>query len=103
VADIEGMTIAYGSGTSGYLIVSSQGDSTLAVYDRATGAFVKSFTVAGSGTVDGVSDTDGVDVVTASAGPGFEHGLLVVHDGTNTGGTYSNLKYVPLEQVVTMQ
>jgi len=101
VADIEGMSIAYGSGGSGYLFVSSQGDSTIAVYDRAgNNSFVKKFKVVANGTIDGVTGTDGLDVTTLNAGPKFEQGLLVVHDQSNTGGTSSNLKYVPLSAVV---
>ena len=101
VADIEGMAIAYGPGGSGHLLVSSQGDSRIAVYERGgSHAFVRSFRVGGSGDVDAVSGTDGLDVTTADAGPGFEHGLLVVHDGANDGGRTSNLKLVPLQQVV---
>ena len=30
-------------------------------------------------------------------GPGFPRGALVVHDGSNTGGATSNLKYIPLQ------
>ncbi|MBA4103200.1 MAG: 3-phytase, partial [Arthrobacter sp.] len=34
------------------------------------------------------------------AGPQFEQGLLVVHDEENSGGTTSNLKYIPLDSVL---
>ena len=99
-ADVEGLTIAYGPGGTGYLFASSQGDSTVVMYDRVSGAFVRKFNVGGSGTVDAVTSTDGIDVTTRSAGPGFEAGLLVVHDQTNTGAVNSNLKYVPLAQLL---
>lgn len=56
VADIEGMSIEYGANGSGHLFVSSQGDSTIAVYDRTGGnSFVKKFTVGANGTLDGVT------------------------------------------------
>lgn len=101
VADIEGMSIAYGENGSGKLFVSSQGDSTIAVYDRAgSNPFIKKFRVGSNGTIDAVTGTDGIDVTTLNAGPQFEQGLLVVHDETNTGGTTSNLKYVPLNAVI---
>jgi 3-phytase len=101
VADIEGMSIAYGADGSGKLFVSSQGDSTIAVYDRAgSNPFIKKFRVGSNGTIDAVTGTDGIDVTTLNAGPQFEQGLLVVHDETNTGGTTSNLKYVPLSAVL---
>lgn len=100
-ADIEGMSIAYGAGGAGYLFVSSQGNSTIAVYERSgSNAFLKSFSVGASGSVDAVTGTDGLDVTTQDAGPQFEQGLLVVHDEDNSGGTTSNLKYVPLSSVL---
>ncbi|MGA8994218.1 MAG: phytase [Nocardioidaceae bacterium] len=98
-ADIEGMTIAYGSGGSGYLVVSSQGDSTIALYDRAGHEFVRTVRLVANGGIDAVTESDGLDVTTLNAGPGFEGGLLVVHDGSNADGTTSNLKYVPWSAV----
>lgn len=101
VADIEGMSIAYGANGAGYLFVSSQGNSTIAIYDRAgSNQYIKSFSLAANGTIDAVTGTDGVDVTSLNAGPQFEEGLLVVHDDANTGGTTSNLKYVPLSSVL---
>ncbi len=100
-ADIEGMAIAYGADGSGYLIVSSQGDSTIAVYGReGDNPFIKRVKIVGSGSVDAVSGTDGLDVTARNAGPGFEEGLLVVHDESNRGGRTSNLKYVSLSAVL---
>jgi 3-phytase len=100
-ADIEGMAIAYGADGSGYLIVSSQGDSTIAVYGReADNPFIKRVKIIASGSVDAVSGTDGLDVTAQNAGEGFEEGLLVVHDESNRGGRTSNLKYVSLSAVL---
>ena len=101
VADVEGMAVAAGPGDAGYLLVSSQGDSRIAVYRRGgRNAFVARFGVEGARGVDKVTDSDGLDVTTSSAGPGFEDGLLVVHDGHNTGGNVSNLKYVRFADVL---
>lgn len=101
VADIEGMSIAYGANGSGHLFVSSQGDSSVAVYDRAAGNnFIKSVKIGANATIDEVTGTDGLDVTSMNAGPQFEQGLLVVHDESNTGGSTSNLKYVPLSSVL---
>ncbi len=101
VADIEGLSIAYGADESGYLFVSSQGDSTIAIYDRArNNSFVKKVTVVANGDIDAVTGTDGLDVTSLNVGPQFEDGLLVVHDDDNSGGSTSNLKYVPLASVV---
>ena len=101
VADIEGMSISYGADGSGYLIVSSQGDSTIAIYDRAgSNRFIKKVRVVSNGSIDAVTGTDGLDVTSRNVGPGFERGLLVVHDEANAGGATSNLKYVPLAEVL---
>ena len=103
VADVEGLTLAYGANGTGYLLASSQGDSAIAIYERAGGnAFVKRFSVAGNSGIDAVSETDGIDVTSANAGPGFEHGLLVAHDAANSGARTSNLKYVPLNQILDL-
>ncbi len=101
--DIEGMSLAYGPNGTGYLFVSRQSNSTYALYRReGSNAFVKTFTVGASGTIDAVSGTDGLDVLNANLGSAFPKGLLVVHDTSNSGGTTSNLKFVPLQLIVDM-
>lgn len=97
VADLEGVALAKGAGTTGYLVVSIQSESRFVTYDRETNAFLQSFRVGAGGAIDTVTQTDGLDISTASLGPGFSSGALVVHDGSNTGGESSNLKYIPLE------
>jgi 3-phytase len=97
VMDLEGVSLAKGPGTAGYLVLSLQGDSRFVTYDRETNAFLKEFTVGSNGGIDAVSQTDGLDLCTSDLGPGFPRGALVVHDGSNTGGATSNLKYIPLQ------
>jgi 3-phytase len=98
-ADVEGATI-YDAGTgTGYLIVSSQGSSSFAVYDRAAdNAYIGSFEVAGDG--DGVSETDGIDVTSTPLGSEYPQGLLVVHDSSNSGASASNYKFVGWHEIV---
>jgi 3-phytase len=94
VADIEGLAIYYRGDGSGYLIASSQGDDSYAIYERASPhRFVGRFQVV-AGVVDGVSHTDGLDVVSVYVGPTLTGGLLVVQDDSNTGGN-QNFKLVP--------
>jgi 3-phytase len=91
--DVEGLTIYYGQ-TARYLLASSQGnahgdqpspdvfDDTYAVFEiNADGSLTPrgSLLVTGSGAIDGVQGSDGADVI-ATALPGFEEGLWVVHD-----------------------
>jgi VCBS repeat-containing protein len=100
-ADVEGLTIYYGSNGSGYLIASSQGSSTFAVYDRATSAYLGSFSVGATATIDKVTETDGIDVTNVPLGPGFSQGLLVVHDHYNQANQGTNFKLVAWDDLAS--
>lgn len=100
--DAEGVTIFYGPGESGYLIVSSQGSNDYNVYRRAGGnEFIGKFAIVQSPAgIDGTSDTDGIDVTSVSLGPAFPHGVFVAQDGKNTSPEAAqNFKVVPWEAV----
>ncbi|MGW7454799.1 phytase [Streptomyces sp. NPDC054787] len=93
-ADVEGLTLwrdPEHPGHGGYLLASSQGDDTFAVFDRERGnAFVRSFRIAAGtrpGAPDGSEVCDGAAVMSAPLGTKFPNGLLVVQDGSNTPGT----------------
>ena len=89
-----------------YLLASSQGNKTIALFNRqAPHQYINSFTVADGG-IDGVKETDGMMVVNADLGKGFSQGVLVMQDGDNqarsTQGVKANqqrestnFKYVP--------
>nr|WP_256557558.1 phytase [Lentzea sp. HUAS12] len=107
-ADVEGLTIYNREDGKGYLIASSQGDSTYAVYDRKpANTYIGSFKVGGSATIDSTENTDSLFVTNLAVGD-FEHGLLLVQDGNDTpdilGGDgevreSTNFKFVPWENV----
>jgi len=100
VADVEGVTIAYGPNGTGYLIVSSQGNHTYVVYKReGDNEYVKTFRVSPRDGVDGSEETDGIDVFVGNLGPQFPHGVFVAHDGYNDKGN-QNFKLVPLERIL---
>ena len=95
-ADVEGTTIYPTGRRSGYLIVSSQGDSRFYVYDRRTNRPLSSFEVVDGPRTDGVQHSDGA-AVTAEPLPGFPRGLLVLHDGENTpdqGRVSTDFKFI---------
>lgn len=98
VEDVEGVSIWVGPRGAGYLIVSAQGDSRFNVHERAAPfVFRGSFRVVdnASRTIDGVSETDGVEVSSVAMGPRFPRGLLVLQDGENTlPAETQNFKYV---------
>jgi 3-phytase len=101
-ADVEGMSIYYGPNGTGYLIASSQGDSTYALYDRADdNDYIGSFRIVDGNGIDGASSTDGLDVTNVPLNVKFPKGMLVVHDGNNTDGTTSNFKFISWDDIAT--
>jgi 3-phytase len=102
-ADIEGVGIWAGTDGKGYLVVSNQGADNYAVYRReGDNAFVGLFHIVADPDrgMDGASETDGLDVVSAPLGPQFPDGLLVVQDGRNLSPRErQNYKYVSWRDV----
>ncbi|WP_432009986.1 phytase [Streptomyces cucumeris] len=84
-ADAEGVTVYHAKDGKGYVLASSQGDSTFAVYRRdGDNAWVGSFTVADSPATDGVQHSDGSTVVNVPLGERFPQGMWVSQDGEAT-------------------
>lgn len=101
-ADAEGVTIYYGAGDQGYLLVSSQGSNDYNVYRRdGDNAFIGKFAIlAEKRGIDGTSDTDGIDVTGAPLGSAFPHGVFIAQDGDNTApDAAQNFKLVPWERI----
>ncbi len=102
-ADVEGIAIYYGPGGAGYLLVSNQGADNYALYQRhGENRFVGLFHVIADDAsgVDGISETDGLDVSSAYLGAGFPHGLFVAQDGRNIApAERQNFKLVPWERI----
>lgn len=99
-ADVEGMSIYYTSTDVGYLIVSSQGSDIFAVYKREdNNDYLGSFKIIANGSIDAVTDSDGVDVTNLPLGTRFPLGLFIAHDHSNAGAIDSNHKYVPWERI----
>lgn len=83
VYDIEGLTIYYAAEGKGYLIASSQGNNSYALYNRGeTNEYLFSFRIT-KGDKDAVEETDGLDVINVPLGPEYPYGILVVQDGHN--------------------
>ncbi len=84
--DIEGISVWSGKDGKGFIVLSNQGSDNYAVYRReGDNAFVGSFHIVADPErgIDGVSETDGLDVSSANLGARFPDGLLVVQDGRN--------------------
>ena len=64
--------------------------------------FIDSFRVVKNSNIDGVSDTDGIEIVNTYLNKDFPKGLIVVQDGKNTGeNTISkeNFKFISLDNL----
>ncbi|MBN8430469.1 phytase [Microbulbifer salipaludis] len=83
-ADVEGMGF-YHAGDKSYLVVSSQGNNSYALFSRDGSQFVGHFRVDINldKSLDGSSETDGLEVSSAALGSQYPQGLLVVQDGRN--------------------
>jgi len=102
-ADVEGLSIYYGEDGAGYLVASNQGADNYALYERAgDNKFIGIFhVVADEATgIDGISETDGLDVNSAYLGPNFPDGVFVAQDGRNISpAERQNFKLVPWHRI----
>jgi 3-phytase len=89
----------------GYLITSSQGNDTYAVFRREEpNEFLGSFRIT-DGEVDGVQITDGLDLTSHPLGVSFPKGLMVAQDGTNMEGdkqAAQNFKLISWESIASL-
>lgn len=84
--DVEGLTI-YPKGEEGYLIASSQGNFSYAVFDRLPPhRYLTSFTLKEGIDIDGVEETDGIEAVSSPLGDQFPMGVFIAQDGFNHDG-----------------
>ena len=103
-ADVEGLAIHRADDKHpGYLIASSQGDDSYAVFDLAAGnAHRGSFRVVDNPlkALDGTEETDGIAVTSVRLNAAFPEGLLVVQDGLNTKpNAHQNFKLISWRSV----
>ncbi|KAA9131622.1 phytase [Marinihelvus fidelis] len=98
VADIEGISIWHGANGGGYIVASNQGENSYLLY-RLEGEhdYVGKFHVVAdpASGIDGVSETDGLDVTSAPLGDTYPQGMLAVQDGRNIApAERQNFKFV---------
>jgi 3-phytase len=104
--DIEGLAIYRTEEQSGYLIASSQGNNSYAVFERSgDNSYLGSFVIT-AGIFDGVEETDGIEATHIPLGPDFPKGAFICQDGYNYDGetkVSQNFKVVDwreIEQVI---
>ena len=100
--DVEGLAL-YKKNRDGYLIVSSQGNFSYAVFERkGDNRYLGSFKILGNDKIDGVEETDGIDVCAAALGSLYPEGLFIAQDGYNYDGNAlqkQNFKMVRWEKI----
>ncbi|MGB0255123.1 MAG: phytase [Flavobacteriaceae bacterium] len=89
--DMEGLALREEADGSGYIIVSIQGSNAYAFIDRKQLNLINIIQIK-DGVVDGVQETDGLDVSSLKT-PAFPNGILIVQDGEN-GDAPQNFKYI---------
>lgn len=101
--DVEGMAV-HRSPAGAWLVVSSQGNDSYVVLDADAPHAVKGRFRVGLNAargIDAASETDGLDVTSASLGGEYGEGLLVVQDGHKRWPMgRQNFKLVPWREVV---
>ncbi|WP_431259687.1 phytase [Roseateles chitinivorans] len=102
-ADVEGMAVHRGP-DGAWLVVSSQGNDSYVVLDADAPHAVKGRFGVGLNPargIDAASETDGLDITSASLGGEYGEGLLVVQDGHKRWPMgRQNFKLVPWREVV---
>lgn len=107
VEDLEGMTIYYKDNGDGYVFISSQGNNTFGVFDRAPvgtdNRFIRSFAIVDDTYgIDGVQETDSIDVTNIPFGI-FDYGAFMVQDGLDTSSDpddiETNFKWLKWEDI----
>ncbi|MBN8605447.1 MAG: phytase [Caulobacterales bacterium] len=97
--DLEGIGLYDIGGGRGYLVLSSQGNNTYAVFRReGTNEYIGSFAVIADAArgIDGVSETDGLEVLSVNLGGPYAGGVFVAQDGRNIAPQqHQNFKLVP--------
>jgi len=97
--DLEGIGLYDLGDGRGYLVLSSQGNNTYAVFRReGDNEYVGTFAVLADSArgIDGISETDGLEVSSANLGGAFAGGLFVAQDGRNIAPQQNqNFKLAP--------
>jgi 3-phytase len=103
--DLEGIGLYDLGGGRGYLVLSSQGNNTYAVFRReGANEYVGSFAVLADAArgIDGISETDGLEVLSANLGGPYAHGVFIAQDGRNIAPQeYQNFKLVPWSDIAS--
>lgn len=100
--DIEGLALFAYNGKK-YLIASSQGNFSYALFKLGNpDQYITNFVIA-TDSIDGVEETDGLEVSPFTYGGKYPNGIFIVQDGYNFEGdkpASQNFKIVPMDKIV---
>lgn len=100
--DIEGLSI-YRNGSQAYLMASSQGNFSYAIFDlTADNHYLTSIKIKEQAGVDGVEETDGLALYPDSLNEAFPAGIMIAQDGFNFEGDSTvpqNFKLIDWRQI----
>ncbi|MEY4707239.1 MAG: hypothetical protein RJB58_962 [Pseudomonadota bacterium] len=99
VADVEGLALVPSGRRGGWLIASSQGDNSYALYALPDMKPAGRFRIM-AGRVGATQETDGIAVAAGSFGQDYPDGLFVAQDGDNAPAA-QNFKLVSWRDIVT--
>ena len=100
--DVEGLSI-YRKGEEAYLMASSQGNFSYAIFDLSPdNQYLTSIKIKDQDGIDGVEETDGLALYPDSLNESFPEGVMIVQDGFNFEGDSTvpqNFKLIDWRQV----
>jgi len=100
--DIEGLCLFNNAGEE-YILASSQGNFSFAIFDVSNKRYINSFKIVGGNNIDGVEETDGIDINQRIMTSEFPKGIMVVQDGFNTYNEIAepqNFKIVDMQSIL---
>lgn len=98
--DIEGLALL----PPHYLIASSQGNFSYAIFNTVSNDFITSFKIE-DGVIDGVEETDGIEIIAKKLSPEYPAGIFVAQDGFNkikSTDQAQNYKVVNLQKILDL-
>jgi len=102
--EVGGVALVSQPGRQGFLVASSQGDNTFAVYRRGQDhGWLGQRQVVDGASADGCSATTGIEAVAADLGRDFPSGIFICQDARNTApgsAGRQNFKFVRLDRLI---
>jgi len=99
--DIEGLALL----PPHYLVASSQGNFSYCIFDTRTKEYITSYKAMPEGQIDGVEETDGIEILSMPLSEQFKNGIFIAQDGFNYQDSTllrQNFKFVDLQEIINI-